>query len=178
MSHRSTGRRPRNARFAALRFAVVAPTAFFVMVGCSTHEYAARYGGSTSLTLVNDTRRSVCFVNMGPATNGNWGDDWLGSSETVRTGHARAFMVAGGNDWDIRTLDCSEGVIAEGHHIVINGPTTLNVSALSGTGGPAPSSGGAAPTQGSGSGYDPAGGSLYGSSPSTSNQGASTPPSH
>lgn len=55
---------------------------------------ARAYGGSQSVTLVNDLGQRVCYVNMVPSGLESWGDDWLGASEVFEPGASRAFAIA------------------------------------------------------------------------------------
>ncbi len=103
-------------------------------LGCGAgyryNRYARRYGGEVPFMLVNDTPLEACYVRLSPSTDRNWGDDWLGPSETIPAGVARTFAVAGGPAWDIQIQTCGHQVMAEARQVPIMGPTQLAISQL------------------------------------------------
>ena len=64
---------------------------------------AACFAGRIEIT--NDTGSySFYYVYISPATADSWGDDWLGSSETISPGTTRSFQVSNGT-YDVMVED-------------------------------------------------------------------------
>ena len=76
--------------------------------------------GSMSLELINQSGIEVCYVKISPTTSDQWGEDWLGSSETVMPGSQRTFDVGAGT-YDLLAVDCSDNVIDERYGVSITG---------------------------------------------------------
>lgn len=87
-------------------------------------------GGGTSgggnLTLVNNSGETVCFVYISPVTDDSWGDDWLGSTETISSGSSHSFDVPSG-DYDLRADDCSHNELSVVWGATVSGSYTWNV---------------------------------------------------
>jgi hypothetical protein len=62
-------------------------------------------GADATLTLVNDSGRTICYVYISPVTDEYWNDNWLGPRETIAPGESCAFPVLSG-DYDLRADDC------------------------------------------------------------------------
>ena len=56
--------------------------------------------GNATLTVVNNTSSTVCFMRISPATSSDWGQDWLGSS-MISSGSSYDFTIASGS-YDLR----------------------------------------------------------------------------
>lgn len=80
-----------------------------VTLSCSLCRTGGSTGGgdSVTVTLVNNSGQTVCYVYISPTTHDTWGSDWLGSTETVAPGDRRAFSVPRGT-YDLRADDCSQ----------------------------------------------------------------------
>ncbi|MBN1121251.1 MAG: hypothetical protein JXJ17_09235 [Anaerolineae bacterium] len=89
---------------------------------------------TVNLTMVNDLGTEVCYVVISPNTSDEWGDDWLGGSETVVPGGRRVFELAPGV-WDMAAVDCDLNYLAEEYGVYINSDTTwaLSTSATAGS---------------------------------------------
>ncbi len=75
-------------------------------------------GGSATITMINQSGETICYVNISPVTDQYWGDDWLSSSETVGNGQTRPFTVDPGG-WDLRALTCDQDTIEEERQITV-----------------------------------------------------------
>jgi hypothetical protein len=64
-------------------------------------------GGQASLTVVNQTSESVCYMRISPTSVSTWGDDWLGA-DTIPSGASYTFYVTPG-DYDVRAEYCGGG---------------------------------------------------------------------
>jgi len=69
-------------------------------------------GRSAALTLINDSSQEVCYVYISPDTDDSWGDDWLGTEETILPGDSYTFQVPAGS-YDLLARDCDSNVMDE-----------------------------------------------------------------
>jgi hypothetical protein len=83
-------------------------------------------GGTGNVTLVNDSGQTICYVYISPTEDEYWGDDWLGSSETVAPGDRRTFDVENGV-YDLMVEDCSENQLDVQWEVDIRGSYTWTV---------------------------------------------------
>lgn len=83
-------------------------------------------GEDGNLTLVNNSSETICYVYISPSEDDYWGEDWLGSSETVAPGDRRGFNVDSGI-YDMMAADCSDNQIGVEWEININGSYTWTV---------------------------------------------------
>ena len=79
-------------------------------------------GVPATFSVLNQSPYTICFVQM--SQGGDWGGDWLGSSETVPPGNSRAFSVTAGT-WNIQFLDCNRQPIFRRYNVPIQGDITL-----------------------------------------------------
>jgi hypothetical protein len=63
--------------------------------------------GSVTLTVVNGTSDTVCFMRISPATSSGWGEDQLGSN-TISAGASHSFTVPAGT-YDLQAEFCGGG---------------------------------------------------------------------
>lgn len=75
----------------------------------------ARAGGSNipgdaTLTLVNNSGRTICYVYISPVIDTYWNDNWLGRREMIAPGESYVFSVAS-DDYDLRAADCDHNEI-------------------------------------------------------------------
>jgi len=70
-----------------------------------------------AIGLVNESNTEICFVYIADSTGDDWGNDWLGESESILAqGGKRAFFVQPGTyallaqDCDGNDLDTQDGV--------------------------------------------------------------------
>jgi hypothetical protein len=68
-------------------------------------------GGEFQLKVVNQTSADICYVLISPSAADEWGDDWLGDEEIIKTGMSRVFDVPG-EPHDAMFLNCDEAVLA------------------------------------------------------------------
>lgn len=79
---------------------------------------------ATSRLFVDNTSDTeVCYVFISSSTGDDWGDDWMGSSETIMTGMTRVFYVRPGT-YDMMVRDCNDEVLAEQYEIDLSSDTT------------------------------------------------------
>jgi hypothetical protein len=86
-------------------------------------------GGGTSgpsVTLVNNSGQTVCYVYISPTSETTWGQDQLGSTETISSGSSRTFNVSAGA-YDLRAEDCNHNALDEERNVNITGPYTWSV---------------------------------------------------
>jgi hypothetical protein len=97
-------------------------------------------GSQVTVTLVNDTSQTVCYVLISPTTSDAWGEDWLGPTEVIEPGGQRDFSVETGA-WDALAADCDGNEIASEFGVYVEEDITWTLS--SSLGGPV--AGGSAP---------------------------------
>jgi hypothetical protein len=83
--------------------------------------------GDVELTMINNSGDTVCYVYISPTTDDTWGDDWLGSTETISNGSRRTFYVSPGN-YDLRADDCSGNAMVEEYGVNLNSDTDWTIS--------------------------------------------------
>jgi hypothetical protein len=83
--------------------------------------------GDGNVTLVNDSGETICYVYISPTEDDYWGDDWLGSSETVPSGDRRGFDVEDGV-YDLMAEDCNENQLDVQWEVDIRGTYTWTVN--------------------------------------------------
>jgi len=73
---------------------------------------------AAEVTLVNNTGEAVCYVYISPAESAEWGEDWLGTDETILPGASRTFQVPVGT-YDLLAEDCDYNTLAEEYGVDI-----------------------------------------------------------
>jgi hypothetical protein len=81
---------------------------------------------SATVTLNNNSGRTVCFVYISPSTQSTWGEDWLGPFDIVNSGFSYVFYVPPGT-YDLKAEDCSHGVIDIRWNVSLSGAYFWNV---------------------------------------------------
>ena len=59
----------------------------------------------------NQSSKTVCYAQISPHSDPNWGDDQLGE-DTIAAGQSHAW-AAGVGVWDVRLSDCDHNVLLE-----------------------------------------------------------------
>ncbi|MEW6569167.1 MAG: hypothetical protein AB1449_13580 [Chloroflexota bacterium] len=72
-----------------------------------------------TVTLINNSQTTICYVLISPSTSQSWGSDWLGSSETLPPGSSRNFAVAPGQQYDLQALDCDQNTVDQQMQVMI-----------------------------------------------------------
>jgi hypothetical protein len=70
-------------------------------------------GSGYTLTIENYSSTTICYVYISPSSSTTWGDDWLGSSNTIPSNSSFYFTNVPANTYDLRADDCSNNVIAQ-----------------------------------------------------------------
>jgi len=83
-------------------------------------------GSGSSLTVANTGSTEICYVYISLPSEDTWGDDRLGSDQTISAGSSVLFNVAPGV-YDVRAETCDGGYTEE-YDYDINSPTTWSVS--------------------------------------------------
>jgi len=84
-------------------------------------------GGSATVTLINNSGSTVCYVYISPNTETTWGSDWLGATEVINNGSSRVFTGITPGVYDLRADDCNSNVLYEEYGINISGSYTWNI---------------------------------------------------
>jgi hypothetical protein len=86
-------------------------------------------GQAGDVLIVNRLSEPVCFVQMSPSSDPNWGGDWLGSTEVIESGDSRSFTVpTNQGPYDIRLSACPSGerTLLEDRSVPVNtGPVVI-----------------------------------------------------
>lgn len=79
---------------------------------------------ATSRLLVDNTSATeVCYVFISSSSGGDWGDDLMGSNETIMPDRMRVFYVRPGT-YDLMVRDCDDEPLAEEYEIDLTSDTT------------------------------------------------------
>ena len=74
-----------------------------------------------SLTIINNSSNTVCFVYISPSSSEFWGDDWLGATEVIMSGASRTFNVPQG-EYDFKADDCAGDFTFERYNVMMDQP--------------------------------------------------------
>jgi hypothetical protein len=77
-------------------------------------------GGSGSLTVINSSSVTICYLYVSPSTDTSWGDDQLGSS-VIDPGQSFTITDIPFGTYDLRAEDCSGGNSVERSGVQISG---------------------------------------------------------
>lgn len=118
---------PKFLRTAALLTAVFALPACFIPSGggggttpTSAELASVAPGSNPALIIRNSSQRTICYVNFSPASSSSWGQDQLGSSETISPGTIRGWRVPP-DTYDLRVLDCNRNALADDRGVAVSG---------------------------------------------------------
>jgi hypothetical protein len=79
-----------------------------------------------SVTVVNHSPQSICYMYISPVSQDTWGPDQLGATETIPPGAARQFNLPAGY-WDLRADTCQHYPIATMRNALIARDVVLTV---------------------------------------------------
>lgn len=79
-----------------------------------------------TLTIKNNTRTKICYVYISPATDEEWGDDWLGRDEMIRPRQQQEFPVTAGV-YALLVQDCNGNDISELSDVELSEDSTWTV---------------------------------------------------
>jgi hypothetical protein len=65
-------------------------------------------GGQASLTVVNRTSETVCYMRISPTTSDTWGEDWLGA-DMISSGESYTWPAIAAGSYDLRAEFCGGG---------------------------------------------------------------------
>jgi len=88
---------------------------------------AGGQSASASITLNNNSGQEICFVYVSAASSSDWGDDWLGESETVESGDSRTFYLDAPGVYDMYAENCDGSTLDEQYDVVVNGSIDWNL---------------------------------------------------
>ena len=81
-------------------------------------------GGGPALVIQNHSSQAICFVYFSPSSQGSWGDDRLGASETIAAGTSRGWNVPS-DSYDVKLEDCGHNVLLDRRGIGVAGDGVL-----------------------------------------------------
>jgi serine/threonine-protein kinase len=80
------------------------------------------------LHLKNSSATEVCYIYISPNTSDSWGEDQLGSQESIRASDGeRIFFVPAGT-YDLMALDCEQNSLVEERNVDIMRETTWTIT--------------------------------------------------
>lgn len=87
--------------------------------------FAAPTAPSTpTLTIVNMSDETICYVYISPSSASNWGDDQLDDSEVLEAGSKRAWQVEP-EAYDVMLQDCNRDVLEDVRGVTISGAEVI-----------------------------------------------------
>lgn len=81
-------------------------------------------GSGPALVIQNHSSQAICYVYFSPSSQGTWGDDRLGSDETIAAGATRGWNVPN-DSYDVKLEDCSHNVLLDRRGIGVAGDGVL-----------------------------------------------------
>ena len=78
------------------------------------------------LLVVNNSDTEICYVYISPSSAEEWGDDWMGSMESLPPGASRMFYVQPGV-YDVQAADCDDNGLAEEYEVDLTDDTTWTI---------------------------------------------------
>jgi len=78
------------------------------------------------LLVVNNSDTEICYVYISPTSADEWGDDWMGSMESLPPGASRMFYVQPGV-YDLQAADCDDNALAEEYEVDLTDDTTWTI---------------------------------------------------
>lgn len=77
----------------------------------ATQPVAPPAQGSLTVRIANRSPYDICYVQISSSDQQDWGDDWLGSDETIAAGSSKDFSTAPGV-YDIKVMTCEQTTLA------------------------------------------------------------------
>jgi len=62
--------------------------------------------GSVAFTLVNESAEDICYVYISPALADTWGENWMGTLETIPSPDAARVFYVHPDTYDVEAQDC------------------------------------------------------------------------
>jgi hypothetical protein len=107
--------------FAAFMLVVIACSCGDIDTGTTTGGTTGTTTGGTSegtVTVINNSSISICYVFVSPDELTEWGNDILGDTDTLEPGETLSVTVAPGV-YDLGAFDCEQNSIDEDHDITV-----------------------------------------------------------
>jgi hypothetical protein len=89
----------------------------------------------SDLYIVNNSSQTICYFYASFSTESSWGDDWLGSSNTIPAGTTFTFTGVAQGAYDFKADDCSNNEIASEYGVDFPTYDTWTLSDTGSTGG-------------------------------------------
>ncbi len=87
----------------------------------------AQAAAPATMVVQNSSSQTICYVQLSPSSDSNWGNDQLASDEVIAPGGVREWEITSGM-WDVRLLDCDQTPLYQQQGIAVepNGQAALN----------------------------------------------------
>ena len=76
-------------------------------------------GGEAPLDVINNLGVDICYLYISPSTSEDWGDDWLGDTDTIEPGFTATFYVPVGETIDMQAEDCDGHILDTQYDIYV-----------------------------------------------------------
>jgi len=75
--------------------------------------------GDAQLDVINNLGIAVCYLYISPSASDDWGEDWLGDTDTIEPGYTATFYVPVGETIDIQAEDCDGYILDTQYEIYV-----------------------------------------------------------
>lgn len=100
---------------------IVIAMAIICLVGGVLVAKALLGGDGTAPVLVeNDSSVEICYVLISPSSSEEWGEDWLGSNDTIPPGSDYTFRVASNQSIDMQLYNCDKVLLDEQRNVMLD----------------------------------------------------------
>jgi len=79
------------------------------------------------LLISNESSTEVCYVFISPSSGDDWGEDWMGSNETIQPGQLRLFYVRP-DTYDLQAADCDGETLTEEYEVDLTDDLTWTLN--------------------------------------------------
>jgi len=83
---------------------------------------------AASVTVINQTGSTICYLYVSPSTSDEWGADQLGTNNVIGAGQSFTLTVQPGT-YDLRAEDCEGNALAEQYNVALGQFTWTVVAA-------------------------------------------------
>ncbi len=91
-----------------------------VVLGQYTWTVTGSAAGTTgTLTIINNTASTVCYVYISPSSSEEWGDDQLGTNNTIPPNGSFDITDIPFDTYDLKATDCDGVTLAEQYAVVL-----------------------------------------------------------
>jgi hypothetical protein len=82
-------------------------------------------GGTGAVEVVNNSSVEICYLYISPTTSNEWGQDWLGTENTVPPGSSFTVRSVPPGNYDLRADDCTGSEIDTANGVQVSAGQTV-----------------------------------------------------